>query len=207
MSLGKRRSGREFTPVIKFDARVGTFFLEDRERNSSGEWETHQHDVTQDFEAILDMANAEQGWVKLAKGVMPDCRMVAAGGDPGDPPGDEFKEGVRLYLQVSGKHAETGPREFISTALGVWDAVSDLHDKYMAGVAEHPAMLPVIALADVREVKGKTVSFAPIFQIVRWTARPPSLPAGGIASAAKKRGATARQKAQGEFGADSEIPF
>jgi hypothetical protein len=66
MSLGKRKK-QEFLPRLKFDARAGTFFLEDRV-NNKGTWETVQHDVTQGFRAIFDLEQAQRGWIYLPKG-------------------------------------------------------------------------------------------------------------------------------------------
>jgi hypothetical protein len=131
--------------------------------------------------------------------------------DYGDPPGDDWKEGVRLLLQMAGEHAETGARELLSTAVGFWEALSDLHDAFLAGAADHPGMLPVVEIERVRELPGKTVSYAPVFKIVTWVPRPPGLPTGGIARVAPKSApnangaATRRPKVLDDM--QDEIPF
>jgi hypothetical protein len=54
MALGKRRDGGNFLPIIKFDARVGTFNLQDRV-HSDGTWQIEQCDVTDKFQAVFDL--------------------------------------------------------------------------------------------------------------------------------------------------------
>ena len=95
MALGKRKDGGNFLPIIKFDARVGTFYLQDRV-NSGGAWQTEQRDVTETFQAAFDLENLQRGWIRLAKGAAPEVKLVLAGDDPGEPPTDDHKEGIRV---------------------------------------------------------------------------------------------------------------
>src|SRR4051794_9035189 len=53
MALGKRK-GSDFMPILKFDARVGTFSLQDRV-NRDGIWKNQQTDVTIGMRAIFDL--------------------------------------------------------------------------------------------------------------------------------------------------------
>jgi hypothetical protein len=94
MALGKRRDSGNYLPIAKYDARVGTFYLQDRVF-AGGAWQTEQRDVTQGFKAVFDLANLQRGYIRFPKGAAPETLLVPAGKDPGDPPSDEHKEGVR----------------------------------------------------------------------------------------------------------------
>jgi hypothetical protein len=115
--------------------------------------------------------------------------LVPAGEDPGDPPSDDHKEGVRIILKM----ADTlggDVRELMSTARGLWNAVDTLHDRYLAAVVGHSGELPVVTLDKVREVKtGAGTTFVPVFNIADWVPRPPEL-TGDL---------QAKNKAQGEL--------
>ena len=187
MALGKRRDGGNFLPIIKFDARIGTFYLQDRV-HSDGTWQTNQRDVTDEFRAVFDLKNLQRGWIRFPKGAAPDVTLVPAGEDPGDPPSDDHKEGVRVILKMA-DHLGGDVRELMSTARGLWNAVDTLHDRYLAAVASHPDELPVVTLGNVREVKtGAGTTFVPVFNVVDWVPRPPEL-----------TGDLAKSKAQGEL--------
>ena len=174
MALGKRRDGGNFLPIIKFDARVGTFYLQDRV-HSDGTWQTEQRDVTDEFQAVFDLENLQRGWIRFPKGAAPDVTLVPAGEDPGDPPSDDHKEGVRVILKMADSLGGD-VRELMSTARGLWNAVDTLHDRYLAAAASHPGELPVVTLGNVREVKtGAGTTFVPVFNIVDWVPRPPEL--------------------------------
>ena len=63
MGLGARK-GFEITPPVKYDARHGTVYFQDRVRDNKNNWVTEQRDIPiDDFEAIFDMANLERGWI------------------------------------------------------------------------------------------------------------------------------------------------
>ena len=84
-------------------------------------------------------------------------------------------------------------RELMSTAVALWNAIDDLHDKYLAGVAAHPGALPVVTLASVRETKTASgTSFVPIFAIADWVSRPAALPAAGIPIGQPKKASTTK---------------
>ena len=188
MALGKRRDGGNFLPIIKFDARVGTFYLQDRV-HTDGSWQTEQRDVTGEFQAVFDLGNLQRGWIRFPKGAKPDVTLVPADEDPGDPPSNDHKEGVRVILKMA-DDLGGDVRELMSTARGLWNAVDTLHDRYLAAIASHPGQLPVVTLDNVREVKtGAGTTFVPVFNIVDWVSRPPEL-TGDL---------QARNKAQGEL--------
>ena len=172
MPLGKRK-GSDFMPVLKYDARVGTFYLQDRV-NHDGIWETEQTDVTANLRGIFDLETVERGWINFPKGVAPEFVMVPAGEDPGDQPSRDHKEGFRLVVKMA-EELGGDTREFMSTARSAWDAVDALHTAYLNQVPEHPGQLPVVELIDVIEKRTASgSSFVPAFKIVDWTPRPPT---------------------------------
>ncbi len=180
MALGKRKKGGNFLPIIKFDARVGTFYLQDRV-NSDGKWQTEQRDVTENFQAAFDLENLQRGWLWFPKGAAPQVKLVAAGDDPLEPPTDDHKEGIRVVLKMA-DHLGGDVRELMSTARGLWNAIDTLHDQYLASAAGHAGEVPVITLDGVREVKtaGGT-TFVPTFKIADWIPRSPELAAAARA--------------------------
>jgi hypothetical protein len=178
MALGKRKDGGNFLPIIKFDARVGTFYLQDRVF-SDGNWQSEQRDVTESFQAAFDLENLQRGWIRFPKGAAPEVTLVPAGQDPGEPPSDDHKEGVRVVLKMAG-HLGGDVRELMSTARGLWNAIDTLHEQYLASAAKHAGEVPVVTLEDVREVKtAGGATFVPTFKIADWIPRPPEL-AGAV---------------------------
>lgn len=213
MALGKRRDGGNYLPIIKFDARVGTFYLQDRV-NSGGEWHSEQRDVTDKFRAAFDLGTLQRGWIRFPKGAAPETTLVPAGEDPGDSPSDEHREGIRLLLKMS-RELGGDVRELMSTARGLWGAIDTLHDEYLAATAEHPGEVPVVVLSDVREAKTAAgATFVPIFEIADWIARPsdladaPKTVAKGQRSLPLSKPAAKRTvKAPPSADMDDEIPF
>jgi hypothetical protein len=198
MAIGKRKSGGDYLPMLKYDARVGTLYLQDRVYEN-GKWETEQRDVTDKFRAAFDVGNLRRGWINFPKGAAPETHLVQIGEDYGDPPDDRFKEGIRVLVKMD---ASLGGdvRELMSTAAALWNAMDALHDAYLADTAKHPDALPVVDLADRVETKTTAgTSVTPVFKIVGWIPRPPNMPAE-IARPAPKQ----KQKAGNDF--DDPLP-
>jgi hypothetical protein len=101
MALGKRKDALYFTPLVKFDARAGKLFRCDRVQGDTGDWETKQIDITDNFSATIDMENIEVGWIAFSSGGAPDFKMVPAGGDIGERPSDNHKEGFRIHMKLT----------------------------------------------------------------------------------------------------------
>jgi hypothetical protein len=186
MAIGKRKSGGNFLPALKYDARVGTVYLQDRVY-ADGRWESEQRDVTKEFRAAFDMQNLQRGWINFPKGAPPQMHLVPIGQDPGDAPDDDYKEGLRVLVKMD---ASLGGdvRELMSTAVALWNALDALHDGYLADADKHPGALPVVDLDRVVETKtANGTSFAPIFKIVGWIPRPPDLPIALAGSTTKQK--------------------
>ena len=207
MALGKRKTGGDFLPVLKYDARIGEFYQSDRVF-SNGEWETEQHNIQKDdFRVIFDLHNTQIGWIYFPKGSAPETVLVPAGQDPGDAPSDKHKEGVRVVVKMA--DALGGDvRELMSTAVGLWNGIDQLHDEYLAAAKDHPGELPVVILSEIRETKTAAgTSCAPIFAIADWVPRPRDLPLAGMPPpvAATRKPATLGKRVHRAL--DEEIPF
>ena len=83
MSLGLRRTVGNILPRLKYDARIGAFYTEDRVRDTDDVWRTEQGNIDRaDFRAIFDMKNVEVGWLDFHRGAPPtpsSCRSVESG--------------------------------------------------------------------------------------------------------------------------------
>lgn len=174
MALGKRRDAPNITPLVKIDARSGKVTRCDREQDMGGNWTTKQVDITDSFEAIFDLENAEVGWMAFSAG-RPDFHMVRPGADIGEPPSDNHKEGFRLRLKLA-NGAGDDVREFASTSKVVWQSLDELHDEYLEGVVKHKGKLPVVGIAEMAQVQTPSGTYyRPIFEITGWAKRPSDL--------------------------------
>ena len=206
MALGKRK-GSDFMPILKFDARVGTFCLQDRV-NRDGMWKNEQTDVTSQLRGIFDLETVERGWIHFPKGAAPELVMVPPGEDPGEQPSTDHKEGFRLVVKMA-EELGGDVREFMSTALAAWNAIDALHTAYLKLVPEHPAQLPVVELFDVIEKKTASgSSFIPCFKIVDWVPRPADMPKAKRATGDNGNvSRVAAPKLSKATDLDDEIPF
>jgi hypothetical protein len=205
MSLGKRKtgSGGNFLPVIKFDARAGVIYTQDRVFHD-GEWQSEQHDVTESMEAVFDLANIQTGWMKFPKGAAPEMVLKPMGEDIGERPSKDHKEGLRLIVKIPDD--DVGPREMLSTSLALWHGIDELHDAYLAELEANPGKLPLVALADVNQVDNPSgTSYEPVFKIIDWVPRPADLPVGGIAVAAATPAKSQKQRVRDDM--SDKIPF
>jgi len=174
--LPKRKVAKVFTPIVKFDARRGTFTRVDRVQDESGNWASELHEIpADDFEVIADLANLEIGWISFGgNGQAPDFRMVDLDQDIGDRPSDKHKEGFRLKVKLT-NGAGDDVRELASTAIGFWKSMDELHCAYEKGVAKNKNKLPLVGVHEVITVEGKTKTYRPDFKILKWVARPSDL--------------------------------
>jgi hypothetical protein len=174
MGLGKRKDATSFTPLVKFDARNGKFTRCDRVE-VDGNWTTRSVDITDDFEAVVDLPGIEVGWINLTAGSAPDFQMHPLGTDIGERPSDRHKEGFRLRLLLR-NGAGDDLRELTSTARVLWNAVDELHDAFLDAPAKHRGKLPVVGIAEVKAaITVNGVNYTPVFEILSWVARPPEL--------------------------------
>jgi hypothetical protein len=168
MAFGKRKGGGgDFLPLLKYDARNGSLYLEARVQTSRG-WEKEQTNVGSAFKGVFDLANAEVGWIHFPRGAAPETALVPAGHDMGTAPSEDHKQGFRVLVLVDRR-----VHEFMSTSGAAWNGLSALHDEYLAELGKHPGELPNVALTKVTEHRyGAGGAFEPEFKIIGWTKRP-----------------------------------
>jgi hypothetical protein len=190
MSLGlnTEAGGGDYKPIVKFDARAGRFFRVDRIQDSAGNWQTSNVEITNGFQAVMDLDAIEVGWALLAAGVAPSWSMVPLGQPLPPKPSDQHKQCFRLMLKL-GKTIGGDAREFASQAKVVIGAMDELHTQFVAGKAANPGKLPVVALTGTVPVvstgKGQSsTNYKPVFAITSWIDRPPELNGAAPAAAA-----------------------
>ncbi len=181
----------DFLPVLKYKANAGRLILVQRTQTASGDWESQDEDVTKKEPAFaVDFGSIETGWLDLGTGGAPVKVTVPYGQKlPPQPPGkregnggrmvDCFQQGFRV--KVVGKSIATPDggivREFASTSKTVCKALNKLHDTFEAAPEAREGKIPVVKIVDseavqVQTPKGTNTFYAPVFEIVTWTARP-----------------------------------
>jgi hypothetical protein len=166
MAFAQRKTGGgESFPLLKFDGRVGRLYTQDREQQKNGDWQSFQNDVTDSFVAALDIGGIEHGYMKFSKGAAPEVVMVPMGEDIGEIPEGDWQEGLRLRVKMPG---ENFWRAMMSSAVGLWRCLDQLHDQYVELRPGHPGKVPVVELLNVAEIKARTTSYMPSFGITGW---------------------------------------
>jgi hypothetical protein len=167
MAFAKRKTvGGESFPLLKWDGRVGRLYTQDREQQKNGEWQSVQNDVTDGFVAAFNLASIEHGYMRFPKGAAPEIVMVPMGKDIGEmPEGENWQEGLRLQVKMPG---EDFWRTMMSSAIGLWRSLDELHDQYEELAPAHPGKVPVAKVLDVIENKARTTSYALSLDIIDW---------------------------------------
>jgi hypothetical protein len=199
MAFGKRRGG-DFQPLCKWDGRTGRLYTEDRDQSG----QKVQNDITDNFCAALDLKNMKQAWLLLVSGRAPEMKLFPMEvEDIGPPPGEGWREGIRLEVKLEG---EDFWRECLSTAIGLWNGLDELHDDFVELARENPDMVPLVQLDEVRQIPGKNgMSHEPVFSIVDWIDRddvppPRPIPKTKPAVAEPKKKKPARDDLDDEIG-------
>src|SRR5262249_952474 len=164
MAFAKRKTGGgESFPLLKFDGRVGRLYTQDREQQKNGEWQSVQNDVTDRFVAAFRYRRHRARLYEVPEGGGtgdghgPDGREM--------PEGENWQEGLRHQVKMPG---EDFRRTMMSSAIGLWRSLDRLHDQYVELAAVHPGKVPVVELLDVMEIKARTTSYMPSFDIIGW---------------------------------------
>ena len=187
LGLPQSSSGGDRTAIVKYDARAGRLFRIDRS-NASGEWTTNPVEVTNSFQAIMDLANIETGWLSFPKGAAPDIRTVKIGNPLPERPSDQHKVGFRVLMKL-GKSLGGDLREMAANAGVSIKGMDALYDAYLKDAGANPGKLPVVALETTVAVTsgGKeqsSTNYQPVWKIVGWADRPPELGGEGAPTAA-----------------------
>jgi len=171
--------GGDIIPFVKYDARAGRFFRNDRSE-INGNYTNNPVDITSSFKAVVDMENIEVGYLKFAAGSAPEFLLVRLGDPMPQKPADgKWKQGARMMMKL---HTSCGGdiRETSSNAAAFLKGVDELHTAYEAGKAQNPGKLPVVTLKTTIPVTSgagdkKSTNYQPVFEIVTWVARPVDL--------------------------------
>ena len=184
MALGFTYStgGGDFTAIMKYDARAGRMFREDRKQDSGGTWIKDSVDVTNNFKAVFDFENIEVGWINFPQGGAPDFCMAALGDPYPQRPSNTHMQGVRFMLKLAKDAAGDGAaiRELAGTSAVFRMGIDELHNAYEAGKAANAGKLPIVTLKTTIPVTSgsgtkKSTNYQPVFEIVGWAARPDDL--------------------------------
>lgn len=171
--------GGEIIPHIKYDGKAGRLFRVDRQPDGTN----MTYDITRDPQGgpatmVMDFENAEVGSIWFTN-AGPKFSLVRFGEPTPPRPGPDFKDGVRLMVQL---HPSIGGdvRELTANSKVFLAGINLLHDKYLAGLSSNPGKLPIVALINTIPITSgsgqqKTTNYQPEWQIVGWVARPPKL--------------------------------
>lgn len=174
--------GGDFTAIMKYDARAGRMFRDDRKQDASGAWVKDSVDVTSTFKAVFDFENIEVGYINFPQGSAPDFCMVSLGDPMPQRPSPSHNQGVRFMLKLSKDAAGDGVaiRELAGTSAAFRMGIDALHDAYEAGKSTNLGKLPIVALKTTLPITSgqgakKSTNYQPVFEIVGWASRPEDL--------------------------------
>ena len=178
-------AGGDFLPIVRYDARAGRIFRDDRAATAEG-YKTEPVDITAKFKALCDFENMEVGWMKFAPGTAPSFALarrsdVLAKTAPfPDKPSEDHRSGVRFVLKLAAEIGGDKPiREIASTAgvfLNGWKEVVDAYD---AAMSANLGKLPVIAIdkdnptfpVTTGQGQRQSTNYQPKLHLVGWAPR------------------------------------
>jgi len=175
--------GGDRTPVLKFDARDGSFILVDRVQQD-GKWTGVQTVIDTPLKVAMDMDEMQVGY--MAFNPTPDFRMVKVGQPMPEKPQEKDDDGKPVHkwgFRVRLCNKEIGLREISSASKNVYDRMKLLYAQYEAEKASNPGKVPVIEItgSDRIQIETKqqgTQTFrSPKWSIVGWVDRPAGLDA------------------------------
>jgi hypothetical protein len=186
--------GSNIVPFVKYDARAGRFFRNDR-TEVNGAYSNNPVDITNGFKAVMDLENVEVGYLKFAAGSAPESLLVKLGDPMPQKPNDaKSKQGARVMMKL---HQSCGGdvRETTSNAAAFLKGIDDLHTAYEAAKAANPGKLPIVVLKTTIPVTSgsgdkKSTNYQPVFEITGWAPRP-----NDLVHVAKGNSAPAQQQA------------
>lgn len=190
MALGlqtESSGGGDYAEIVKFDARAGRMFRVDRSQDASGSWQTNNIEITNDFQAIMDLENIQVGWALFAAGLAPSFALVPLGQPLPQKPSADHKQAFKMMMKL-GKSCGGDVREMAAQSKAVIGSIDTLHTAYEAGKGANPGKLPVVALKGSTPIvsvgKGQSsTNYQPIWEIVKWVDRPAELNGSGAAPA------------------------
>lgn len=180
------KTGGDFLPICKYDARAGRLFRVDRIDTGQG-YVNEPVDITSTFKAIVDFENLETGWISFG-GARPDFKLVRIGQKlPPQPTALDdkgkflYSNGIRFMLKLSKECGGAKPiRELAGVANAFTSAVEKVYLEYVTGRLDSPSKLPVVVMEGSTPIKSGTgqqssTNYSPNFKIVSWVDRPHDL--------------------------------
>lgn len=188
LGLPQATGGGDHTPIIKYDARAGRIFRIDRS-NASGTWETDQVEITDGFQAVMDLAKIETGWLSFPAGAAPDIRTVPIGTPLPERPSPAHKTGFRVLMKL-GKACGGDLREMAANSAVSIKGMDALYDAYLAAAGANVGKMPVVGLEKTvpvttqgKDAAGKpqsSTNYQPVWIIKSWVAPPAELTGGTV---------------------------
>lgn len=179
LNFSSGSGGEDIVPYVKFDARAGRFFRNDR-TEVNGAYSNNPVDITSTFKAVVDLENIEVGYLKFGAGAAPEYMLVPLGTPMPQRPADPgFKQGARLMLKLAST-CGGDVREITGNSSAFLKGIDDLHTAYEAGKAANPGKLPIVVLQSTLPITSgsgqkKSTNYQPVFEITGWAPRPNDL--------------------------------
>ena len=196
MHFGFNLNSGGFVPRVKYDARAGRVFCDDRDEETG---ERTPVDVTDGFEFLPDFPHAEKGYAWFQSGQAPDFVMVPIDAKDLPPkPSENHRPAVRLPLMISSKAAGDGGRlrELTVTASTAIHGLWTLYEQWIANREHNPGKTPLVKLMGVKPVATggggqRSINFEPQFAIVKWVNTPQEFETAPQRSATAPNGSAA----------------
>jgi hypothetical protein len=171
--------GSDIIPFVKYDARAGRLFRNDR-TEVDGAYSNSSVDITTTFKAMMDLENIEVGFVHFVAGTPPAYMLVKFGTAMPDKPSDpKWKQGLRIMMKLdAGCGGDV--RELASNASAFLKGFDELHTQYEVEKGKNPGKLPIVILRTTQPITSgsgdkKSTNYSPVFEIVGWGPRPAGL--------------------------------
>ena len=169
--------GGNFLDQVRYNTKEGRIYRVDSRKDASDKWERVPVEITKEFTAAVDIANALVGYMKFKNGV--DFILVPMGAEMPPKPADrDYQAGFKLHLMLGqesrGSDEKGKVREIAGTAALLIEGIDAIVDEAMA--KEEVANLievPVIELEKAERISSKHggANFKPVFKIVGYVPR------------------------------------
>jgi hypothetical protein len=171
-------SGGDIVPFVKYDARAGRLFRNDRKEVNGG-YTNVPFDITASFKAVMDFENVEVGYIRFAANSAPEHLLVPFGEQQPPRPDNTWKQGMRIMLKLD-PGCGGDVREISSNAQAFLKGLDELHTKYEVEKHKNPGKLPVVVLRTAQPITTgagdkKSTNYQPTFEITGWAPRPADL--------------------------------
>jgi hypothetical protein len=176
MSLGlntQTKNRGDFLSIIKFNANLGGFFVENRSPNGDGTWSRDYDELKLPIKLVMDLGDIDVGWLSLANGA-PDFEMVKVGDKMPAQPSSDHKDAFRVKVF----NKSLGLRAFSHNAKTVVNCMENLHNQFEAERGANMGKMPVVEISEILTLKYKKKDQTegrvrlPAWKIVSWIDAP-----------------------------------